>query len=46
MRRGHPPREVRNNYEVKKFISGNPAVIGYIERSVLDDSLKTSTISP
>jgi ABC-type phosphate transport system substrate-binding protein len=38
--RGQPPREVANGTEVKKFIATNPAAIGYIERNLVDDSVK------
>jgi ABC-type phosphate transport system substrate-binding protein len=43
--RGQPPREVANGIEVKKFIAANPAAIGYIERSLVDDSVKV-VLSP
>ena len=44
--RGQPPAEVSSNSEVKKRIAGNPAAIGYIDKSALDNSVKALTISP
>jgi ABC-type phosphate transport system substrate-binding protein len=38
--RGQPPPAVSNNIELKKRISSNPAAIGYIERNMLDDSVR------
>jgi len=38
--RGQPPREASNGIEVKKLIAKNPDVIGYIESSLVDDSVK------
>jgi len=38
--RGQPPREVANSVEMKKLISENPNVIGYIEQSLVDDRVK------
>lgn len=38
--RGEPPQEVSNDSEVKKFIAANPWAIGYIERGMVDGSVK------
>jgi len=38
--RGQPPPSVSNSIEMKKRISENPAAIGYIDRSMVDDSVK------
>jgi len=38
--RGQPPTSVSNSIEMKKRISENPAAIGYIDRSMVDDSVK------
>jgi ABC-type phosphate transport system substrate-binding protein len=38
--RGQPPREVPNSIEVKKEVVQNPKAIGYIERSVVDGSVR------
>jgi ABC-type phosphate transport system substrate-binding protein len=38
--RGQPPPEVSNDIEVKKFIAKHPDAIGYIERKLVDDSVK------
>jgi ABC-type phosphate transport system substrate-binding protein len=37
---GQPPPEVSNDAEVKKFIAKHPDAIGYIEQSMVDDSVK------
>jgi len=37
---GRPPVEVKNDVEMKKFISADPRGIGYIDSSSLDDSVK------
>jgi len=37
--RGQPPPSVSNSIEMKKRISENPAAIGYIDRSMVDDSV-------
>lgn len=44
--RGQPPAEVSNGSEVKKRLAGNPAAVGYIDKSELDASVKALTISP
>ena len=38
--RGEPPKELANSVEVKKRLSENPNAIGYIERDVVDASVK------
>jgi ABC-type phosphate transport system substrate-binding protein len=38
--RGQPPPTVSNNSEMKKRISENPAAIGYIDRSLVDESVR------
>ncbi len=37
---GKPPPEVSNDNEVKKRVIENPNVIGYIDRSLVDSSVK------
>jgi ABC-type phosphate transport system substrate-binding protein len=38
--RGQPPPAVSDDIEMKKLISANPAAIGYIDRSLVDDSVR------
>ena len=38
--KGQPPREVSGNDVVKKVVAGNPGVIGYIESTAIDSSVK------
>ncbi len=38
--RGQPPRQASSDAEVKKFVAANPGAIGYIERSLVDGSVK------
>jgi ABC-type phosphate transport system substrate-binding protein len=38
--RGQPPKEVADSIEMKKRISENLAAIGYIDRSLVDDSVR------
>ena len=38
--RGQPPPVVLNSIEMKKRIAANPAAIGYIERTMVDSSVK------
>lgn len=38
--RGQPPEEVSNSIEVKKLVVKNPNAIGYIERSMVDGSVR------
>lgn len=38
--RGKPPKTVANGIEARKLIASNPQSIGYIDRSLIDDSVK------
>ncbi len=38
--RGQPPRELPNSQAVRKQVADNPSLIGYIERSALDASVR------
>jgi ABC-type phosphate transport system substrate-binding protein len=38
--RGQPPRSVSNTIEMMKRISANPAAIGYIDRDMMNDSVR------
>lgn len=38
--RGQPPKEVPDGIEVKKQVLQNPKAIGYIERSLVDSSVR------
>jgi len=38
--RGQPPPTVANTIEMRKRIGENPAAIGYIDRSMVDDTVK------
>lgn len=38
--RGQPPPSVSNDIEMKKRLSENPAAIGYIDRSLVDSSVR------
>jgi ABC-type phosphate transport system substrate-binding protein len=38
--RGHPPEELSNSIEVKKLIIKNPRAIGYIEKNMVDGSVR------
>lgn len=38
--RGRPPKTVSNSLEMKKEVAQNPNVIGYIERNMVDGSVK------
>lgn len=38
--RGQPPPAVTNERELKKRIAGNPAAIGYMDRRLLDASVR------
>jgi ABC-type phosphate transport system substrate-binding protein len=38
--RGQPPPSVSNDIEVKKRIGENPAAIGYIDRSLVDNTVR------
>ena len=38
--RGQPPREAPGSAAIRKLVADNPALIGYIDRSALDSSVK------
>lgn len=38
--RGQPPREAAGNAAVRRLVAANPALIGYIERSALNASVR------
>ncbi|HEX5392721.1 MAG TPA: hypothetical protein VFW68_05565 [Rhodocyclaceae bacterium] len=38
--KSRPPKEVANNGEVKKLVADNPNLIGYIDKSAVDGSVK------
>lgn len=38
--RGQPPRELANSVAVRRLVAENPLMIGYIDRSALDASVK------
>lgn len=38
--RGQPPRELPNSLGVRKLVAENPGMIGYIDRSALDASVR------
>jgi hypothetical protein len=38
--RGQPPREASGNAAVKKLVAENPGMIGYIDRSALDPTVR------
>jgi ABC-type phosphate transport system substrate-binding protein len=38
--RGQPPRELPNGLEVRKQVAQNPRAIGYIDRSLVDASVR------
>ena len=38
--KGVPPKEVANSAEVKKLVSVNPNMVGYIDKSDVDGSVK------
>ena len=39
--RGQPPKEVAGSAAIRKLVADNPGLIGYIDRSALDPSVKT-----
>jgi ABC-type phosphate transport system substrate-binding protein len=39
--RGQPPKEAGNAQAVRKMVADNPSLIGYIDKSALDSSVKT-----
>lgn len=38
--KGTPPKEGRNSGEIKKLVADNPKLVGYIEKSAVDSSVK------
>jgi ABC-type phosphate transport system substrate-binding protein len=38
--RGQPPKEAPNSWAIRRLVADNPALIGYIEKSALDSSVK------
>jgi ABC-type phosphate transport system substrate-binding protein len=38
--KGNPPKEIANNAEMLKLITGNPNMIGYIDKSAVNSSIK------
>ena len=39
--RGQPPKEVGGSAAIRKMVADNPGLIGYIDKSALDPSVKT-----
>ena len=44
--RGQPPRELSDSIAVRKLVAANPNLIGYIDRSAFDSSVKVVLVSP
>lgn len=44
--KGKPPKEYKSSDQVKKAVSENVNVIGYIEKSAVDDTVKVIAIVP
>ena len=44
--RGQPPREAHGNAGVKKLVAENPGMIGYIDRSALDPTVRAVLVVP
>lgn len=44
--RGQPPRELADSAAVRKAVADDPALIGYIEREVLDASVRAVLLVP
>jgi ABC-type phosphate transport system substrate-binding protein len=42
--RGQPPKELPNSVAIRKQVADNPNLIGYIDRSALDSSVKAVLI--
>lgn len=38
--KGTPPKEAQNSADIKKLVAENPNLIGYIEKSAVDGSVK------
>lgn len=43
--RGQPPRELDNSIAVRKMVAENPSMIGYIDRTALDPSVKAVLVT-
>jgi ABC-type phosphate transport system substrate-binding protein len=43
--RGQPPRAVASSSEIKKAVVANPNAIGYLERKLVDDSLRVVIVT-
>lgn len=37
---GHPPKQLEDNWAVKKAVADNPNAIGYIDKSAVDSSVR------
>jgi ABC-type phosphate transport system substrate-binding protein len=44
--RGQPPKEANNSAAVRKLVSDNPGLIGYIDKAFLDTSVKPVMFVP
>jgi ABC-type phosphate transport system substrate-binding protein len=44
--RGQPPREAPGSSAVRRLVADNPSLIGYIDRSALDASVKPVLVVP
>ncbi|MDY6946769.1 MAG: phosphate ABC transporter substrate-binding protein [Pseudomonadota bacterium] len=42
--RGKPPRAMANDLEVRRAVASDPQYIGYIDRSLVDDSVRVLSI--
>ncbi len=44
--RGQPPRELADSVAVRKLVAANPNLIGYIDRTAFDSSVKAVLLVP
>jgi hypothetical protein len=44
--RGQPPRELPGSLAVRRLVADNPATIAYIDKSLLDSSVKAIQVTP
>ena len=44
--RGQPPREALDDASVRRLVADNPSMIGYIDRSALDASVRPVLVLP
>ena len=44
--RGQPPREIESSLSIRKLVAENPSLIGYIEKTTLDSSVKSVLTLP